>query len=320
MAERRATNKYYPPDWDPSKGSINTYRGQHHLRDRAKKLATEGILVIRFEMPYSVVCLGCQNYIGVGVRYNAEKKTVGKYFSTNILSFKMKCHLCDQYFVIETDPKNTDYKIISGLRKREIEHNDNENLIQLISEEESKKLNEDVLYKLEYRKNDQEKNKERASQLDQLKDFMDKRSVNDYQLSSMMRKNFREKKKEDTLEIERLKAKGINISLVKETQEDRDQAKKIEFNYNSLKRKLDENVKLNRELKLTEPILSKSSTTTTTTSTSTTGNNKNNSSNYILQKEKREGIIKKKSKVDPSLFKNNQPSNVNNVFSSNLFN
>ena len=41
----------------------------------------------------------------MGVRYNAEKTTVGKYYSTPIFKFRMKCHLCDNHFEIQTDPK-----------------------------------------------------------------------------------------------------------------------------------------------------------------------------------------------------------------------
>lgn len=40
-----------------------------------------------------------------GVRYNAEKKRVGNYYTTPIYRFRMKCHLCDNHFEIETDPK-----------------------------------------------------------------------------------------------------------------------------------------------------------------------------------------------------------------------
>ena len=41
----------------------------------------------------------------LGVRYNAEKKRVGNYYTTPIYRFRMKCHLCDNHFEIETDPK-----------------------------------------------------------------------------------------------------------------------------------------------------------------------------------------------------------------------
>jgi len=47
----------------------------------------------------------CNNHIGMGVRYNAEKKKIGNYFSTPIYSFRCKCHLCDGWFEIHTDPK-----------------------------------------------------------------------------------------------------------------------------------------------------------------------------------------------------------------------
>ena len=47
----------------------------------------------------------CNNHIGMGVRYNAEKKKIGNYYSTPIYSFRCKCHLCDGWFEIQTDPK-----------------------------------------------------------------------------------------------------------------------------------------------------------------------------------------------------------------------
>ena len=41
----------------------------------------------------------------MGVRYNAEKKKIGNYYSTPIYSFRCKCHLCSGWFEIQTDPK-----------------------------------------------------------------------------------------------------------------------------------------------------------------------------------------------------------------------
>ena len=56
-------------------------------------------------MPYNIWCGGCEKHIGMGVRYNAEKTKVGMYYTTPIYKFRMKCHLCDNYFEIQTDPQ-----------------------------------------------------------------------------------------------------------------------------------------------------------------------------------------------------------------------
>ncbi len=89
------------------------------MRQRARKI-DQGILVIRFEMPFHVWCEGCNQHIGMGVRYNAEKKKVGMYYSTPIWSFRMKCYLCSHPMELQTDPKNSDYQVISGaVRKTE---------------------------------------------------------------------------------------------------------------------------------------------------------------------------------------------------------
>ena len=62
----------------------------------------------------------CNNHIGMGVRYNAEKKKIGAYFSTPIFSFRCKCHLCDGWFEIQTDPKVRCALCILGLKLLEI--------------------------------------------------------------------------------------------------------------------------------------------------------------------------------------------------------
>lgn len=38
----------------------------------------------RFEMPYNIWCGGCESMIAKGVRFNAEKKQVGNYYSTKV--------------------------------------------------------------------------------------------------------------------------------------------------------------------------------------------------------------------------------------------
>ena len=134
LAAARADNFYHPPDWDPRKESRAAHDVRrtggpawkaHPLRERAKKL-DEGILVIRFEMPFDVRCSGCGCRIGKGVRFDAEKKAVGKYLSTKIWSFRMLCKAeqegnaqCDQkrnphWIEVRTDPKNAEYVVTEG--------------------------------------------------------------------------------------------------------------------------------------------------------------------------------------------------------------
>lgn len=98
-------NKYYPPDYDPKTApTLNAYRGVHALGARAKDV-DKGILVVRFELPYNVWCGTCGSHIGAGVRYNAQKRRVGNYYSTPVWAFRCKCHLCGGWFEIRTDPK-----------------------------------------------------------------------------------------------------------------------------------------------------------------------------------------------------------------------
>nr|XP_033779746.1 coiled-coil domain-containing protein 130 [Geotrypetes seraphini] len=225
MGERKGVNKYYPPDFDPAKhGSINGYQKSHPLRERARKLS-QGILIIRFEMPYNIWCDGCKNHIGMGVRYNAEKKKVGNYYTTPIYRFRMKCHLCDNHIEIQTDPASCDYVIVSGAQRKEErwDMKDNEQILTT-EHEEKKKLETDAMYRLEHGSEDQQKLQRAIPTLSNIQEAQNAWK-DDFTLNSMLRRKFREEKKTLKEEEERdqalLRKASLSIPLVKECEEDR---------------------------------------------------------------------------------------------------
>ncbi|KAJ6657728.1 hypothetical protein lerEdw1_002229 [Lerista edwardsae] len=227
MGERKGVNKYYPPDFDPAK-----YRNSHPLRERARKLS-QGILIIRFEMPYNIWCDGCKNHIGMGVRYNAEKKKVGNYYTTPIYRFRMKCHLCPNHIEMQTDPASCDYVIVSGARRKE-ERWDAEANEQVVAtaHEEKQKLETDAMYQLEHGAKDQSK-LQRA--LPTLQNIQEAQSAwkDDFALNSLLRQKFREEKKvlqEEEKKDLALQAKAsLSIPLVQESEEDRHLAALLKY-------------------------------------------------------------------------------------------
>lgn len=106
-------NRYIPPNYD-GKRTLNQMAGKAHgLGNRARKIAL-GILIVRFEAPMDMSCSKCRCSIAQGVRFNAEKKKVGYYFSTPIWSFRVKCKNCGNEIEIQTDPQNARYRVTSG--------------------------------------------------------------------------------------------------------------------------------------------------------------------------------------------------------------
>ena len=88
--------RYVPPDLEGTV-SFNQASGKGHpLGARARKLKAEGVLIVRFECPFAIWCTHCrpEQIIGQGVRFNAEKKKVGNYYSTPIWSFRFKHTIC----------------------------------------------------------------------------------------------------------------------------------------------------------------------------------------------------------------------------------
>ncbi|CAA7265566.1 unnamed protein product [Cyclocybe aegerita] len=188
-------NKYYPPDYDPSQGSLNKVRGKHALGDRARKL-DQGILITRFELPFNIWCGTCNNHIGMGVRYNAEKKKIGAYYSTPIFSFRCKCHLCDGWFEIQTDPKNTRYVVVSGARQKDEDWNPEDNGGFAIHDTEKESAEIDPLAALE-KTTDAKRQMETVAKprIESLQVVSEHYNSDPYSLSLKARKKFREEKK-----------------------------------------------------------------------------------------------------------------------------
>lgn len=237
MAERKATNKYYPPDWDPSKGSANTYQKTNHLRKRAKRI-DDGILVVRFEMPFNIICLKCDNFIAMGVRYNADKTRTGNYYTTPIYKFSMKCHLCDNYFEIETDPSKFDYKIISGA-KRQVRYDhtsasaeNNDDCEQGSSSggiEFDNKIKADAMSRLEKKVEDKLNEESVGITLKQLKDWRASREE-DYKDNQLIRAQYRERRKNKRLDRERrLKLARIEKLKLKQTESMKPEYRKKQY-------------------------------------------------------------------------------------------
>lgn len=254
LAAAQADGYYYPPGWDPSKGSLNKFQKSHPLRERAKKI-DQGIIVVRFEMPYNSFCEGCGKHIAMGVRFNAEKKTVDQYFSTPILEFSMKCPQCDQRLVMRTDPKNAEYICVSGVRKKiETYDADSAEAVELKDNETAKKLATDPLFQLEYKERDKAKARSREADIEDVME-MQKVHKDDFAANSMLRRKMRETKRQNRERERTGKDKGLVIPLQPASAEDIIKASYIHFAKDNEEQKYANAARMQRKRAVARPIL-----------------------------------------------------------------
>jgi coiled-coil domain-containing protein 130 len=234
MGERKGQNKYYPPDFDPSShGSLNGYHGVHALRERAKKI-TQGILIIRFEAPWNFWCGGCGNHVGRGVRFNAEKKRTGSYYTTPIYAFTMKCHLCENKFTFETDPKNFNYKITEGAkRKDETWDPEADDSILVATREEKAQRETDAMFRLELESGDKQRAEKRQPAIVRLMRLKEETTGDDYGTNAALRAAFRVGRRERQQQARKdddLRARAsLALELLPEREEDVALAQSVTF-------------------------------------------------------------------------------------------
>ena len=103
MSERKVLNKYFPPDYDPSK----IPRG---------KAGRNSTFIIRLMAPCNMRCTTCGEYIYKGRKFNARKEDVDdmNHLGLRIFRFYIKCTACLSEISFRTDPANTDYVLEAG--------------------------------------------------------------------------------------------------------------------------------------------------------------------------------------------------------------
>lgn len=193
--------RYRPPSSDPR---LQPFNSTHPLGSRARKFYTEGILIVRFELPFHLFCSHCSTHIAQGTRFNAEKKLIGEYMSSKIWSFSCKCMQCGGRFEIKTDPKNAKYVVGEGCRERCMTW-DPETIggHAIFDNEQRKEKEEDAFANLDKKKQEEKKEKQRQSRIFQLESHSQKNWSDPYTLNSQLRSQFRKEKRRRTEQLEK---------------------------------------------------------------------------------------------------------------------
>ena len=230
--------RYVPPELEGTT-SFNKASGKGHaLGARARKLKSEGILTVRFELPFPIWCTTCKPdaIIGQGVRFNAEKKKVGNYLSTPIWSFRFKHTVCGGWIEVRTDPKETQYVVTEGAKQRDTGENrlaDGEIRIGVSEEDKERLEREGGFGALEKRVEDKKALLNEKDRIESLYKRSGKDWEDPYERSRALRKSFRverKARKEGEERTEALKEKlSLGIDLVEEREEDGLRASLVDF-------------------------------------------------------------------------------------------
>ncbi|PTB76672.1 DUF572-domain-containing protein [Trichoderma longibrachiatum ATCC 18648] len=232
--------RYVPPEHEGTITSGNRLLQKHPLGNRARKLASHGILTVRFEMPYAIWCLSCPKptLIGQGVRFNAEKKRAGSYFSTPVWEFRFRHAECGGAIVMRTDPKNTAYVVVEGGKKRDTGDGDDvakgeseEGVI--LTDKERDELRNNAFASLEKTIADRKRLEASADRIDDLQALSGRHWSDPYALNQRLRRDFRKGRKErerDAKRAEDLRDRmGLGMELVPEVEEDAARARLVDF-------------------------------------------------------------------------------------------
>lgn len=236
--------RYRPPSsLDAALSTTADPKASHPLGARARK-SHIGILTVRFEMPFAIWCSTCPSrspncLIGQGVRFNAEKKRVGNYFSSPIWSFRMKHTACGGWLEIRTDPKSSEYLVTEGARRRDIGDDilvgerTGGMVLATGPEAEIERARQDAFVALEGKAAAKQQAKTDATRIEELRSLKERDWRDVDAAGRKLRTTFRAGRKareRDALVTESLQDKmSLGIELLAENEGDRRRARLTEF-------------------------------------------------------------------------------------------
>ncbi|XP_062843709.1 splicing factor YJU2 [Trichomycterus rosablanca] len=205
MSERKVLNKYYPPDFDPSKIP-------------KLKLPKDRQYVVRLMAPFNMRCKTCGEYIYKGKKFNARKETVQNelYLGLPIFRFYIKCTRCLAEITFKTDPENTDYAMEHGAtRNFQAEKLIEEEEKKIQQEREEEELNNPMKV-LENRTRDSKMEMEVLENLQELKELNQRQAQVDFEgMLDQNREMEKRQKEREHEEDERETKEMLERALVK---------------------------------------------------------------------------------------------------------
>lgn len=173
------------------------------------------------------------------MRFNAEKKKVGNYYSTPIYSFRMKHTVCGGTIEIKTDPQNTAYVVTEGGRKRDTGEDKELQPGEIAIKPHAREMDpaeKDPFSKIEGKIEDKLRVKTEATRILELQERQKRDWEDPYEKSKRLRRAFRQERKgleKADSKREALKDKmSLGIELLDETEGDRQRASMVEFGEN----------------------------------------------------------------------------------------
>ncbi|RSL55051.1 hypothetical protein CEP53_007241 [Fusarium sp. AF-6] len=171
MSERKVLSKYFPPDFDPQK-----LEGR-----RGPKATGPRVQTVRIMAPFSMRCLTCGEFIYKGRKFNSRKESPSdqKYLGIALFFFSIRCTRCSAEIRFRTDPKNSDYAMVSGAvrnnepwRNRATEAETDEERLNRLEREEADAAGEeekDAMADLEAKNADAQREMAAADALDEIR-------------------------------------------------------------------------------------------------------------------------------------------------------